>query len=369
MSDLPHSDNLDMSCPLIDKLAPETRSIIYEYVLPFETRVKHATNMQLFLQKLTEGSKSGLESRAKLTTDVHPVLQKLTSAKSSSEAENTETENDSGCESIEGGDDSDSESTQAEPESSPSTEAAGSSESLCLVNTSILTTCRLVYQEAIAVFYKHNILSIDAQFCDHEALESPQITDLSLATQIVTKLDLSKSADNINNGNFGPIESNVIRFAMLVVPSIFPNLHSSKTFVHVDTRTLFDMATMMRTAHVFGETCFDGVGSVTACSRSSQDLKFVVRGRETMESWAVPTDDIPPGILHPLLLTARSLYQSSQRDPQGTHAQYARSLSSAIRSISVPEGYGAIDYNSHEFWTVLDQGLSTYQRVLGAQMS
>jgi hypothetical protein len=56
MSDLTHPDKLEMSCPLLEKLAPETRAIIYEYVLSFETLVKHATNLKPFLEKLTGGN-------------------------------------------------------------------------------------------------------------------------------------------------------------------------------------------------------------------------------------------------------------------------------------------------------------------------
>lgn len=369
MSDQSHPDTPDASCPLLDKLAPETRNLIYEYVLSFETPVKHATNMQPFLQKLTEEAADSLETPTKYLTDLYPILQRLTPAKNNSEAGKTEAENESDLESTEGEGNSDLESTEAEPKSSPSTEATGDPEPLSLVNTSILTTSKLVYQEAIAVFYKSNIISIDAQFCDYEALRSPQATDLSLATQVVIRLGLSKSCENANDGNFGPVESNLVRFAILVAPSIFPNVHSSKTFIYVDTRTLFDMAAMMRTLPVFSEAWFDGVGSVTACSSKSQDLKYVVQCRETMKSWAAPTDDVPPMVSHPLLVTARSLYQASRGGPQGQHAHYAQSLFRAICSVSVPEGYGAIDYDSYEFWTVLDQGLSTYQRMLLVQRS
>jgi hypothetical protein len=63
MNDLTGSQATDMSCPLLDKLAPETPILIYEYVSSFGTPVKHATNLQPFLQKLTEvKSNSAVES-------------------------------------------------------------------------------------------------------------------------------------------------------------------------------------------------------------------------------------------------------------------------------------------------------------------
>ena len=172
-------------------------------------------------------------------------------------------------------------------------------------------------------------------------------------------------SQNSKEGGFGPIEFNAIRVAMVAIPKIFPKLHSSKYFVYVDMKFLFHMATMMRTMPFFSDTSFDGVGSITACSSSSPDLKIAVQCKETMESWTASTDHIPPTRLHPLVITAGSLYRDSRGKPQGNHASYAQNLFSATGPVSVPQGYGAVDYDSYEFWTVLDQALSAYQRELG----
>lgn len=367
MSDHACSDKLDMSCPLLEKLAPETRSIIYEYVLSFETPVKHATNLQPFLRKLT--AKNNEEIPFKHATNFKAFFEKLTGGKIEPEPESAEVENESDGQSIEGEDDSGFESTEAEPESSLGTEAAGEPESLRRVNTSILTASKLIYTEAVAVFYKSNTISIDAQFCAYEALESPKTTDLSLATQVVTKVDLSKMSQNSRDGEFGAIEFNAIRIATVAIPSICPNLRSSTFFLYVNRKFLLHLAVMMRANPVYSETSFDGVGSIAACSTRNRKLKIVVQCRETMESWAEPTGDISPHVLHPLLVTAGSLYRHSRGDPQGFHAQYARTMFSAASRTGVPEGYGGIDYDSYEFWTVVDNALSAFQRALGAQMS
>jgi len=367
MSDHARSDTLNTSCPLLDKLAPETRVLIYEYVLSFETPVKHATNLQPFLQKLT--AKSNREIPFKNAPDLRSFLQEVTGAKSNSEPENTGADNESDWESISGEDDSDFESTEAEPESSPSTEAAGAPESLRPVNTSILTASKLIYTEAIAVFYKSNTISIDAQFCPYEALESPKTTDLSLATKIVTKVDLSKMSRNSKDSGSGPTTFNAIRVAMVAVPAMFPKLRSSKFYLYVDPKFLFHLAAMMRANPVYRDTSFDGVGSVAASSSRNPKLKIAIQCRETMESWAAPTDDISPRTLQPILVTAGSLYRDSRGDPQGIHAQYAKNLFSAASPAGLPVGYGVIDYDSYEFWTLVDQFLNLYQRVLGGQTS
>ena len=367
MSDHTCSDKLDMSCPLLEKLAPETRLIIYEYALSFETPVKHVTNLQPFLQKLTAKNNEGVPF--KHAANFKAFLEKLTGGKTEPEPESAEVENESDWESIEREDDSGFDSTEAEPASSLGTEAAGKPESLRRVNTSILTASKLIYTEAIAVFYKSNTISIDAQFCAYEALDSPKTTDLSLATQVVTKVDLSKMSQNSRKGEFGPIEFNAIRIAMVAIPSICPNLRSSKFFMYVDMKFLLHLAAMMRANPVYSETSFDGVGSIAACSTRNRKVKIVVQCREMMERWAAPTDHISPTVLHPLHVTAGSLYRHSRGTSQGVYARYARNLFSAASTASVPAGYGVIDYDSYEFWTVIDQTLSTFQRAFGVQTS
>jgi len=160
MSDLPQPDTTDMSCPLLNKLAPETRVLIYEYVLSFGMPVKHATNLKPFLHKLT-GSKTNLKISDKHATRSKAFLEKFTESKSDPELESAgaddesaeaEKDNESDWESIEGEDDSDLQSTEAELQSSPSTEATSEPEPLRLVNTSILAASKLIYKEAIAVF-------------------------------------------------------------------------------------------------------------------------------------------------------------------------------------------------------------------------
>lgn len=47
---------------LLDKLAPEIRNVIYEYVLSFDTPLKHVTRMKPFVKKLT-GAEATSDSR------------------------------------------------------------------------------------------------------------------------------------------------------------------------------------------------------------------------------------------------------------------------------------------------------------------
>ena len=137
-----------MSCPL-DKLAPETRVLIYEYVLAFDTPLKHVTEMRPFVKKLT---------------GVEPT--------------------------------SDSRITGSEIKTTTDMQC---------VNTSILTANKLIYTEAIAVLYARNTIVFDAQMCKPEDLVSARATDLSLAKHVIVKMN--DSVDPTVSGRIGSADS------------------------------------------------------------------------------------------------------------------------------------------------------------------
>lgn len=69
-----------------------------------------------------------------------------------------------------------------------------------------MTVSKLIYTEAILVFYENNRISVDIRFCDYKALMSPLATDLSLATQIMTRIDLEHGCDAVKpNEPIGPV--------------------------------------------------------------------------------------------------------------------------------------------------------------------
>lgn len=131
MDDLTRLVATDMSCPFLDKLAPETRTLIYEYVLTFNHPVKHAKRMQPFVKKLT-----GTESIPNL------------------------------------------ESTAAELEPESDAKARRNTTVLGPVDTSILTTSKVIFNEAIVVFYSKNIIRANPEMCSSKHLVSPLATDL-----------------------------------------------------------------------------------------------------------------------------------------------------------------------------------------------
>lgn len=171
MADLTEASKEVASCPLLNKLAPETRVKIYEYVLTFETPVKHAKEMRPFLEKMT-GTKA------------------KTNLKSLPEA----------------------------------------TDQLRHINTSILSTSKLIYAEANGIFYQNNVIYLNAPAMKFKDLANPRATDLSLAKQVITKVSVDMELSLLNG-----IEANdALLFALLGSAAIFPDLRTSTTYIHTD---------------------------------------------------------------------------------------------------------------------------------------
>lgn len=337
MSGLPRPDTLDMSCPLLDKLAPETRILIYEYVLSFETPVQHVTKMRPFLPKLTGGGVT-------------------------SQADSTESEDEYEWEDI------DLQSTRAELESRPSTKATGKPEPFRTVNTSILTASKLIYTEAIDVFYKRNIISIDLYFCDLAALESPRTTDLSLAEQVIVKIDMRRGHTDTTTGrkiSRSQVMRDAIKIATVGLPAIFSNLISTEIYINIDAMHIFKMAGLILRSQNCDAVLFEGIGNLAASWSDHPDLKFLVQDKSTMERWATQPTDVPPppiGRVRTFEISADLMYRAWLADPQGVYATYARQIFDGLCDVIVPKVFRAVGQDSYEFWTVVDGCLSFYQR-------
>jgi len=264
---------------------------------------------------------------------------------------------------LEDEDNSDSQSTEAESESSLSAKARDNEAPIQYVNTSILTASKLIYTEAIAVFYKRNIISIQARLCDYRDLESPLATDLSLATQTVTKIDMllghivSKTPESI-----GPFLTDAILVAIADLPAVFPNSRSSDVYLYVDSNIIFHIAAMIRSLPGCRTLSFDEVGSMVASFHHNPYLRFIVQCKEIMKRWATKTEHLSTRTLLSTRLSANSLYLASRADPEGIFAMHAHKLFARTHMHILPDNYGAIEQDGHEFWTLIDTCLELWQR-------
>lgn len=293
-----------MACPLLEKLAPETRNLIYKYVLTFDAPLKHAQKLQPFINKLYQRSDS-------------------------------ETGN---------------------------TSSAGSSDmadSFQCVDTALLSTSRLIFNEAIAAFYENNVIYLDADHCEAASIVSPRATDLSLATQVMMKItgwdDDTKSLSGFCNG---------INFALEGLPAVFPKLRTATLYISTDScetpvAGLFAFADYLRRSPYHEDVVFEGVGSVTARSVNQPRINYLVQCKKTVERW---TNEEPEfSWQSPFHMSARSMYPYSQDGH--VHPAAIRSFNAARRSY-LPGSYPEVAEDSFEFWTIVDEEWRQKQIVM-----
>jgi hypothetical protein len=246
-----------MSC-LLEKLAPETRTMVYEYVLSFDKPLKHATKMQPFIEKLTGVKPNSTSGSTGLETETAMEFR--------------------------------------------------------LVNTSLLTVNKLIYLEAVAVFCKHNSFYYDAEMCSFESLVSPCATDLSLAKQIFVKMD--DAVDPEVEDKFGE----AVNLSLTTIPAIFPMMRTCSVNISADTgphaaTILIAIYCNLRRLDKLNNVHFDGVGSFNASTTGVLWLKIIMQSKRAIDSWA-KSAEIPATAAAADGVSAGSLYQNSRADSQ-----------------------------------------------------
>jgi len=306
-----------MSCPLLDQLAPETRNLIYAYALTFDAPLKHVHKMRPFVEK-----------SAKNTGSIDSI-----------------------------------ESNESKAETASSEEPSTVSSSFNHVNISILTTSKLIYKEAIAMFYKHNTINIEASMCRLENVLALHTTDLSLATHVTVESVLKVDPQDGKFDGLGVITT----FASVGFPLIFPKLKTVTVYVNTDAHPLSVSALLALTAKLkstpgFAGVKFDGVGSAVAYPILPPDhpkFKLVLRCQTTVARWAngkIPDDD------DVMSMSTRVIYDYCKtHNPPGTVDPIARSFFNRAHDAIVPIDYPVIEPDSYEFWTVADEGLRHMQ--------
>ena len=296
-----------MSCPLLEKLAPETRRLIYDYVLTYNKPLQHVQELRPFIKQSTQSTDFG--------------------AGEASSEDHTHT-----------------------------------SDSIQRIDTSILTTSKLVFTEAIVAFYGSNIISVDAPICKPENVPVLRATDLALATQVVTRIRL-----NLDCIAAGPIKlAECVDIARKTLPAIFPKLTSASVYIYTDAfpkpvTILFMAADSMCGSSEFDTVQFEGVGSVVAYASDCPGLKFIVQSQNTVVHWEI--DEEPPRSISLLDLTTKRMQRYSQEMPPGTVFRLAQSMFDDKRDTVVPPvpSYAVIDSGSLEFWTVVNKILRDVQ--------
>lgn len=296
MHDLTKSPMAVTSCPLLDKLAPETRVKICGYALTFDNPIKHSKNMQPFLEKIT--GKQNIENTAE--------------------------------------------------------SGVATTDSLHRINTSILSTNKLIYKESIPVFYKNNVIHFNAQEdLEEKDIVHPHATDLSLATQVITKADAGMilAPDQV-------VGVDTLHLVVHVFPLIFPKLRTRTAYLYTDSTpspaaSLFSTANLLRSSSMLETVSFEGVGALVAIPASHPGMKIFVQSKLMIERWSSQN---PPGQHTAEHLGAKLLYEHSRvgSEDRNDAVAVATILFASFRAEVVPPQYPPIPFDSHEFWTVVD---------------
>lgn len=212
-----------MACPLLEKLPPELRKQIYEYLLDFNiVPLRHATQLQPFVKKIAYGARKlpfkFLDLRVKGPTSGWTACD------------------------LPSFDDN-------------------------LIDTGILFTSKLIYTEAIKAFYDLNVFSVDIELfklgslcpCVHTC------SDLSLAKRLVITFNRSYQKKDNMSYDFNTIDCE--SFFELVC-ALFPKLED--LVIRTDgtsrpsTSSLFDIGQSLESCGEIATVTFEKVGSIVA---------------------------------------------------------------------------------------------------------
>ncbi|KAM0714270.1 hypothetical protein Q7P37_010057 [Cladosporium fusiforme] len=321
----------NMASPFLNKLSPELRCRIYEYVLAFDTPLHHATKLQPFVKKLTGADPKATYKDAGTQTDADSASNIEQSVRLPEAMEmNVGAESNT---------DSDSD------------ESASSSQ---LVNTAILTTSKLVYIEAIPIFYKVNTINIKSHLQGLE-ITPPRATDLSLSKRVImlalippNLLD-EDSSDKLQFLDFVPGREVFHGLEDLVI-------HAYTDAVPKPTIALLSMAKVFRRMY---PTTFNGVGSFVVQMRPGVTL--VVEYQAMAELFRQPVDPVEAhdafdGPLNGSLSACRYLIELRRllrvyEEASPAHDQWAAILK-LIRD-AMPGLYSDVHTDCDEFFTYL----------------
>jgi hypothetical protein len=236
-------------------------------------------------------------------------------------------------------------------------EPSGVDGSLRRIDTSILTTCKLVYNEAISVFYTSNIILFEAQLCRRKDITHPRGTDLSLATRMVIKIDQPLFLTHIRPDDFWD-------FALLMIPKLLPNLRTGTIYVPTDSAAHFIAELRILRGTLYRKAIsFDAPGSMVATFFGGEPcVKLIMKSEHAMRRWKSFTVNIPAGLVTMHNASANLLFLNTRAGltgPQNRYAGLARTAFDFTKTL--PElDLGSVEPDSWEFWTVVDAGLSLF---------
>lgn len=307
--------------------------MIYDYVLDFNEPLRHVTKMKPFGEKLIDNSN---------------ITWSQLCAPGGPEANTTA--------------DASEEDLEAESEPSESSRHP--------VNTAILVANKLVYSEAISVFYDNNTIHFEPQLCWAKDLTPLRTSELSLAKHLVVKIDSSMRTMGSTLGDLDANSGLAFVAARKCIPEVFTRLRSGIVYLPMTRNpnamlSLFHMRLYLRNSSRVESYAFDGVGSMIATIRSHAALQMRVQCKPMMEHCAkcaadpVPEDStLREYMLRGEKMSANVLRRFEMANPGHYYARtLLDSLSPFINHERLAVFFDQLDHDSHEFWTIVEQAL------------
>lgn len=333
-------------------LPPEIREIIYGYALAFETPLSHVNRMQPFVKKLT-GVDGEIPVASCFLQRDPGVLSESTEESSLESDSERDTKLDSGSDS--------------EPTSDHGGDVEINHDSECIsrygsgsdhedertrVNTAILTVDKRTYKEAIAVFYKINVIHFDFDLV-HMTMTSPHGSDLSLATRVFTRAGTPlKSLEYLQVMHTDR--------AVAALSNMLPTLSEATLQVTTDSSftallQLFEYVRQCRLEAPRFNARFDGVGSVAADIHPR--IHLALKYDKIVQHWRESANDPYPA--QSCLLnspSARTLKRMKEDGRLERHGRIMTLLQNVYNSYLLDDIFED-DEDSYEFWTVIEDWL------------
>lgn len=330
-----------MSCPLLGKLAPETRVMIDGYVLSFDHPLCHATRMKPFGERLIANSN---------------ITWFQLCAPGGREA-NTAADVSKG----------DLEAESQPPKSSHDR-----------VNTAILVANKLVYSEAISVFYNKNTISFEPQLCWATDLTPLRTSDLSLARHVVAKVEMLQTPNETPIEDIDANSSLALATASRCIPEIFPQLRGGVVYLYTHPNddafaSRLPLRRHLRQSSVVENCDVDNVGPLIATFRGRPHLKMRVQCKPVMQHWAKCVADPVPDTSAPLafsnlrgVMSANALRRFEQANPGHFYpALIRRTLHGIMNNQHLAMFFDNVDQDGYEFWTAVEYTLHHFHRSEG----
>lgn len=230
-----------MSSPLLDKLAPDLRQRIYEYVLAFDAPLHHVARMRPFFDRIityngipwSQFGFLGSESITASTNGHKPLAS-----------------------------------------SSP-------------VNTSLLVANKLVYTEAITAIYDTNATRFESQLSWLRIIP-PHATDLSLAKHVICKIDMPQQEEGAYENALVTVQKGL--------PKFFHQLRSGTVYLFTNSArhpalALCSQKRLLGEHQSFTMCECKGVGSLVAQSHHA-GIQLVVQCKAIINHWTeFPCDE------------------------------------------------------------------------------